>query len=72
MLNSGEVADLFDSEEMDGIAMELKAAAAEASIPDTRQAVYVLFIEVMLGYYALCLVCTPYIRFMMDTGQHVN
>ena len=50
MLNSGEVPDLFDNEEMDGIAMDLKSAAAQASIPDTRQDVYQLFIEVDTSY----------------------
>ena len=46
MLNSGEVPDLFDNEEMDGIAMDLKSAAAQSSIPDTRQDVYQFFVEV--------------------------
>ena len=50
MLNSGEVPDLFDNEEMDGIAMDLKSAAAQASIPDTRQDVYQFFIEVDTSY----------------------
>ncbi|ELU16870.1 hypothetical protein CAPTEDRAFT_116653 [Capitella teleta] len=45
VLNSGEVPDLFDNEEMDGIAMDLKAAAAQADIPDTRQEVYRFFIQ---------------------------
>ena len=46
ILNSGEVPDLFDNEEVDRISMDLKAAAAEAQVPDTRQAVYQLFIQV--------------------------
>ena len=46
ILNSGEVPDLFDNEEIDGIAMELKSAAAEAQIPDTRSDVYNFFIRV--------------------------
>ena len=46
ILNSGEVPDLFDNEEMDGIAMDLKSAAAEAAVPDTRLAVYQFFIQV--------------------------
>ncbi|XP_019625905.1 PREDICTED: LOW QUALITY PROTEIN: dynein heavy chain 6, axonemal-like [Branchiostoma belcheri] len=45
ILNSGEVPDLFDNDELDAIAMELKSAALEAGIPDTRQAVYQLFIQ---------------------------
>ena len=46
ILNSGEVPDLFDNEEIDGISMDLKAAAAVAQIPDTRQDVYRFFIQV--------------------------
>ena len=46
ILNSGEVPDLFDNEEIDGIAMELKGAAAEAQIPDTRVDVYNFFVQV--------------------------
>lgn len=46
ILNSGEVPDLFDNEEIDGISMELKAAAAVAQIPDTRPAVHQFFIQV--------------------------
>ncbi|XP_023930267.1 dynein heavy chain 6, axonemal [Lingula anatina] len=45
ILNSGEVPDLFDNEELDGIVMELKAAATEADVPDTRVAVYQFFIQ---------------------------
>ena len=46
LLNSGEVPDLFDNEELDGIAMELKGAASESQIPDTRASVYQFFISV--------------------------
>ncbi|XP_050405705.2 dynein axonemal heavy chain 6, partial [Patella vulgata] len=45
ILNSGEVPDLFDNEELDGITMDLKSAASEADIPDTRVAVYQFFIQ---------------------------
>nr|KAI8735296.1 dynein heavy chain 6; axonemal-like [Biomphalaria glabrata] len=45
ILNSGEVPDLFDNEEMDGITMELKSAATEAGIPDTRASVYSYFTQ---------------------------
>ena len=51
ILNSGEVPDLFDNEEMDGIVMDLKAAATEANIPDTRAAVYQFFIQVGAHIY---------------------
>ncbi|OWF46435.1 Dynein heavy chain 6, axonemal [Mizuhopecten yessoensis] len=45
ILNSGEVPDLFDNEELDGITMDLKQTAAEADIPDTRASVYQFFIH---------------------------
>ncbi|KAJ8308273.1 hypothetical protein KUTeg_013147 [Tegillarca granosa] len=45
ILNSGEVPDLFDNEELDGITMDLKHAATEADIPDTRPSVYQFFIS---------------------------
>ncbi|XP_053375273.1 dynein axonemal heavy chain 6-like isoform X4 [Mercenaria mercenaria] len=45
ILNSGEVPDLFDNEEVDGITMDLKQSATQADIPDTRQAVYNYFIQ---------------------------
>ncbi|KAL4237693.1 Dynein heavy chain 14 [Mactra antiquata] len=45
ILNSGEVPDLFDNEEIDGITMDLKQSATQADIPDTRQAVYSFFIQ---------------------------
>ncbi|GFO34548.1 dynein heavy chain 1, axonemal, partial [Plakobranchus ocellatus] len=45
ILNSGEVPDLFDNEELDGITMELKGTASEAGVPDTRAAVYAFFIH---------------------------
>jgi hypothetical protein len=45
ILNSGEVPDLFDNEELDGITMDLKNAAAEADVPDTRASVYQFFIQ---------------------------
>ena len=51
ILNSGEVPDLFDNEEMDGIAMELKSAAAESQISDTRTEVYNFFIRVGVKTY---------------------
>ena len=45
ILNSGEVPDLFDNEEIDGITMDLKQDAAASDIPDTRAAVYSFFIQ---------------------------
>lgn len=46
ILNSGEVPDLFDNEEMDGILMDLKTPASEANITDTRVALSAFFIKV--------------------------
>ena len=48
VLNSGEVPDLFDNDDVDAIAMDLKRAAAEAEIPDTREAVFEFFIQVRM------------------------
>ncbi|KAH3851244.1 hypothetical protein DPMN_093724, partial [Dreissena polymorpha] len=45
ILNSGEVPDLFDHEEIDGITMDLKQAATQADVQDTRGAVYNYFIQ---------------------------
>ncbi|KAK7488391.1 hypothetical protein BaRGS_00020365, partial [Batillaria attramentaria] len=45
ILNSGEVPDLFDNEEMDGITMDLKGEAMAADVSDTRAAVYQFFIQ---------------------------
>ncbi|XP_033124826.1 dynein heavy chain 6, axonemal-like [Anneissia japonica] len=45
ILNSGEVPDLFDNDDMESISMELKRVAAEAEIPDTRDAMYQYFIQ---------------------------
>ena len=49
MLNSGEVPDLFDNDDLDSITMDLKRAAAEAEVPDTREAVYQFFIQVYVN-----------------------
>jgi P-loop containing dynein motor region D4 len=46
ILNTGEIPDLFDSDEFENIAMELKSALAEAQIPETFQAVYQFFFQV--------------------------
>ncbi|XP_052105827.1 dynein axonemal heavy chain 6-like isoform X2 [Mytilus californianus] len=43
ILNSGEVPDLFDAEELDAIRMELRQAASQADIPDTKDSVYQFF-----------------------------
>lgn len=45
ILNTGEVPDLFDQEELDNITMELKNQAAGLDIPDTRAAIYQFFIQ---------------------------
>ncbi|KAM8945402.1 dynein axonemal heavy chain 14 [Pelodytes ibericus] len=45
ILNSGEVPDLFDKEEMDGIFVELKAEALEANMSDTPQTMLAFFLQ---------------------------
>ncbi|XP_063958044.1 dynein axonemal heavy chain 6-like isoform X2 [Lytechinus pictus] len=45
VLNSGEVPDLFDNDDMEGIMMELKRVAQDAEMPDNREAVYGFFIQ---------------------------
>lgn len=68
ILNSGEVPDLFDNEEIDGIAMELKAAAAESQIPDTRIDVYNFFIRVSPGSIKSFPCCYPRKRLVFISG----
>ncbi len=46
LLNSGEVPDLFDDDEIDTLAMEMKSITSEAGIPDTRTDVFNFFIQV--------------------------
>uniref|UniRef100_A0A8C5PZV6 AAA+ ATPase domain-containing protein n=1 Tax=Leptobrachium leishanense TaxID=445787 RepID=A0A8C5PZV6_9ANUR len=45
ILNSGEVPDLFDKEELDGIFVELKAAALEAGVADNPQSLLAFFLQ---------------------------
>ena len=46
ILNSGEVPELFDKEEIDGICIDIKSLAMEKQIPDTETALYNFFLEV--------------------------
>jgi hypothetical protein len=46
ILNSGDLPDLFEHDEMDRLTMELRPAAAASQIPDTRTALYQFFLEV--------------------------
>ncbi|CAG5136729.1 unnamed protein product, partial [Candidula unifasciata] len=45
ILNSGEVPDLFDSEELDGITMDLQAIASDAGFSDAKTSVHAFFIQ---------------------------
>ncbi|XP_073527968.1 dynein axonemal heavy chain 14 isoform X2 [Phyllobates terribilis] len=45
ILNSGDVPDLFDREELDGLLVELKAEAAEANMSDGPQSVLSFFLK---------------------------
>lgn len=51
VLNSGEISDLYDKEEIDGIALNLKREAAAADIPDDKQALYQFFIQVHIFFH---------------------
>ncbi|XP_071833092.1 dynein axonemal heavy chain 6-like isoform X4 [Apostichopus japonicus] len=59
VLNSGEVPDLFDSDDLDTITMDLKRAAAEAEVPDTRDAVYQFFIQRVRSKLHIVLATSP-------------
>ncbi|XP_070577565.1 LOW QUALITY PROTEIN: dynein axonemal heavy chain 6-like [Ptychodera flava] len=59
ILNSGEVPDLFDSDELDAIAMDLKSAAIESEIPDTRESVYAFFIQRVRSKLHVVLATSP-------------
>ncbi|CAH1791320.1 unnamed protein product [Owenia fusiformis] len=59
ILNSGDVPDLFDNEEMDGIAMELRPAATQAEVPDTRVAVHQFFIQRVRNNLHVVLTMSP-------------
>ena len=52
ILNSGEVPDLFDNEEIDGIAMDLEFAAVQAQVPATRRAIYQFFVQVCTSSFS--------------------
>ncbi|XP_075255484.1 dynein axonemal heavy chain 6-like isoform X3 [Convolutriloba macropyga] len=45
ILNSGEVPELFDKEEIDGICIDIKNLAMEKELPDTQTALYGFFLE---------------------------
>ncbi|XP_071789676.1 dynein axonemal heavy chain 6-like isoform X2 [Asterias amurensis] len=59
VLNSGEVPDLFDNDDLDSITMDLKRAAAEAEVPDTREAVYQFFIQRVRSRLHVVLATSP-------------
>ncbi|XP_038073413.1 dynein heavy chain 6, axonemal-like isoform X3 [Patiria miniata] len=59
VLNSGEVPDLFDNDDLDSITMDMKRAAAEAEIPDTREAVYQFFIQRVRSRLHVVLATSP-------------
>ncbi|XP_075057079.1 dynein axonemal heavy chain 14 [Mixophyes fleayi] len=45
IVNSGEVPDLFDKDELDGLFVELKAEAAEANMSDSPQSMMTFFLQ---------------------------
>ena len=46
VLNTGDVTDLYDHEEVNSIIMSLKTAATQAQVDDTPDAIYQFFIQV--------------------------
>ncbi|XP_077989551.1 dynein axonemal heavy chain 6-like [Glandiceps talaboti] len=59
ILNSGEVPDLFDADDLDSLSMDLKGAAAAAEVPDTREDVYAFFIQRVRSRLHVVLATSP-------------
>ncbi|KAM3930843.1 dynein axonemal heavy chain 14 [Leptodactylus fuscus] len=59
ILNSGDVPDLFDKEELDGLLVELKAEAAEANMSDSPQAMLSFFLKRVRCNLHLVLALSP-------------
>ncbi|KAG2467637.1 DYH6 protein, partial [Polypterus senegalus] len=47
ILNAGEVPDLFDNEEMDNIALEIKSNVVDSNIPENREEIYMYFLQAL-------------------------
>ena len=58
ILNSGEVPELFDKEEIDGICIDIKNLAMEKELPDTQTALYGFFLEVSISIKIFCVKCS--------------
>ncbi|XP_066451266.1 dynein axonemal heavy chain 14 isoform X2 [Eleutherodactylus coqui] len=59
ILNSGDVPDLFDKEELDGLFVELKAEAAEANMADSAQSMLSFFLMRVRRNLHLVLALSP-------------
>ncbi|XP_069464806.1 dynein axonemal heavy chain 14 [Ambystoma mexicanum] len=59
ILNSGELPDLFDNEELDSVVMELKAAAMQANCSDDRQAIIAFFWQRVYSKLHIVLATSP-------------
>ncbi|XP_051780645.1 dynein axonemal heavy chain 6-like [Erpetoichthys calabaricus] len=45
ILDAGEVPDLFDNEEIDNIALEIKSNVVDSNIPEKREEIYMYFLQ---------------------------
>ncbi|XP_068088957.1 dynein axonemal heavy chain 14 isoform X3 [Hyperolius riggenbachi] len=59
ILNSGEVPDLFDKEELDGLFVELKTEAVEANMSDSAQSMLAFFLQRVRSKLHVVLALSP-------------
>ncbi|KAM9316864.1 dynein axonemal heavy chain 14 [Gastrophryne carolinensis] len=59
ILNSGEVPDLFDKEELDGLFVELKSEAVEANMSDSAQSMLAFFLQRVRSKLHIVLALSP-------------
>ncbi|XP_063728306.1 dynein axonemal heavy chain 6-like isoform X2 [Symsagittifera roscoffensis] len=59
ILNSGEVPELFDKEEIDGICIDIKNIAMDRELPDTATALYNFFLERVKANLHIILALSP-------------
>ncbi|XP_063775070.1 dynein axonemal heavy chain 14 isoform X3 [Pseudophryne corroboree] len=59
ILNSGEVPDLFDKDELDGLFVDLKAEAAEVHVSDSPQSMLAFFLQRVRSNLHVVLALSP-------------
>ncbi|KAM5165262.1 dynein axonemal heavy chain 14 [Mantella aurantiaca] len=59
ILNSGEVPDLFDKEELDGLFVELRTEATEANMSDSAQSMLTFFLQRVRSKLHVVLALSP-------------